>query len=54
MESHGKILWELVNDPDRGTIKNDSTMAIDRGFLYIGIMLLEDQFNESPIKSKVA
>jgi len=37
MEPHGIIPWYLVNDPDRGMIKNDSTTAIDRGFLYIGI-----------------
>jgi len=37
MESYGKIQWYLVNYPDRGMIKNDSTTAIDRGFLYIGI-----------------
>ena len=37
MESHGKIPWYLVNYPDRGMIEKDSTMAIDLGFLYIGI-----------------
>jgi len=39
MEPHGKIPWYLVNYPDRGMIKNDSTTAIDRGFLFIGIKL---------------
>jgi len=37
MESHGEIPWYIVNYPDRGMIKNDSTTAIDHGFLYIGI-----------------
>jgi len=37
IESHGKIPWYLINYPDRGMIKNDSTTAIDRGFFYIGI-----------------
>ena len=37
MESRRKIPWYLVNYPHRGMIKNDSTTAIDRGFLYIGI-----------------
>jgi len=39
MESHGKIPWYLVNYPDRRMIKNDSTTAIDRGFLHIGISM---------------
>jgi len=37
IESHGKIPWYLINYPDRGTIKNDSTTAKDHGFYYIGI-----------------
>jgi len=32
MESPGKIPWYLVNDPDRGMIKNDSTTAIRQWF----------------------
>jgi len=37
MKPHGKIPWDLINYPDRGMIEKDSTTAIDRGFLYIGI-----------------
>jgi len=37
MESRGKIPWYFANYPDNGMIKNDSTTAIDRGFLNIGI-----------------
>jgi len=38
MESHGKIPWYFIIYPDRGMIKKDSTTAIDRSFLYIGII----------------
>jgi len=45
MEPHGKIPWYLVNYPDRRMIKNDSTTAIDCGFLYIGIKFFVESVN---------